>query len=50
MLLSGGKVEVNQTAGGISLQIPAEGRTGAQAVVKLDLDGSAMDIPAMPAN
>jgi alpha-L-fucosidase len=50
VLLSGEKVEVNQTADGISLQIPVERRSGAHAVVRLDLDGSAMDIPAMPAN
>ena len=49
VILDGGKVAVDQTSEGISLQIPAVGTSGAHAVVKLDLDGSAMDLPVMPA-
>jgi alpha-L-fucosidase len=49
VLLTDAKVEVNQTADGILLQLPAEGKNSAHTVVKLDLDGSAMDIPAIPA-
>jgi alpha-L-fucosidase len=45
--LAGGKISVNQTADGILLHVPAKSASDSDAVVKLDLDGSAMDIPAI---
>ncbi len=47
--LDGRRVVVAQTIEGISLDIPAAETVDGDTVIKLDLDGSAMDIPATPA-
>ncbi len=48
-LLHGGVVEVAQTDEKISLHVPEAGRDALDTVVKLELDGSAMDLPARDA-
>ncbi len=47
-LIGGGKVNVTQTAAGIALDLPAHEAKPLETVVKLRLDGSAMEIPAVP--
>jgi alpha-L-fucosidase len=46
-LLTGGKVSFKQSAEGITLDIPNEAASSLDTIVKLKLDGSAMDIPAV---
>ena len=48
--LAGEKIAVSQTAEAVSLQIPAQAVNDVNVVVKMELDGSAMDIPAMDAS
>jgi alpha-L-fucosidase len=46
-LLNGGEVKVEQQDGKLTVIVPAAGRNGNDTVVKLKLDGSAMDLPAL---
>ena len=49
-LLTGGKVDVKQTAEGLAIDVPASDRQEIDTIVKLELDGEALGIPplAMP--
>ncbi len=44
-VLTGGTAQVVQTAGGFTVSVPANQRDPLDTIVKLDLDGSAMDLP-----
>jgi alpha-L-fucosidase len=46
-LLTGGKVEVKETAGGLTIDVPPADRQEIDTIVKLELDGPAMDIPPL---
>jgi alpha-L-fucosidase len=46
-VLTGGSVKVVQTAKGFSVTVPAKGRDPLDTIVKLELDGSAMDLPVI---
>ena len=45
-LLNGGKVEFAQKKRKLVLNVPASRQQPADTIVKLELDGSAMDLPA----
>ena len=47
-LLTGGKVEVKQTAGRLVIAVPTSDRQAVDTIVKLELDGSAMDLAPVP--
>jgi len=49
-LLTGGKVEARQSEQGVVITVPASDRQAVDTLVKLELDGSAMDLPAVTAN
>jgi len=49
-LLTGGKVEVKQTEQSVVITVPTSDHQAVDTIVKLDLDGSAMDIPAVTLN
>jgi alpha-L-fucosidase len=49
-LLTGGKVEVKQTEQGVVITVPASDRQAVDTLVKLELDGSAMDIAPVAVN
>jgi alpha-L-fucosidase len=44
-VLTGGKIKVVQTAKGFSVSVPVDQRDALDTIVKLDLDGSAMEMP-----
>jgi alpha-L-fucosidase len=46
-LLTGGKVEVKQGADGVSIAVAPQDRHEIDTIVKLELDGSAMDLPVL---
>ena len=46
-VLTGGSVEVKQTDGAITLAVPVQDRQAIDTIVRLELDGSAMDLPAV---
>jgi alpha-L-fucosidase len=48
-LLTGGKVEVTQTADGIMISVPKKDQQEIDTIVKLELDGSAMQLDALVA-
>jgi alpha-L-fucosidase len=45
-LLAGGKIKFTQRDGKLTLTVPAKQRQPIDTIVKLELDGSAMDLPA----
>jgi alpha-L-fucosidase len=47
MLLGGGEVSAEQKAGEVLVKVPVASRDPMDTVVKLELDGSAMDLPAL---
>jgi alpha-L-fucosidase len=49
-LLTGGKVEVKQTEQGVVITVPAGDRQAVDTLVKLELDGSAMDLAPVALN
>jgi len=49
-LLTGGKVDVKQAAGRVVVTIPASDRQAIDTLVKLELDGSAMDLKPLAVN
>ena len=49
-LLTGGKVEVKQTEQGVVITVPARARQKIDTLVKLELDGSAMDLAPVTLN
>jgi len=46
-LLNGGAVDVRQTATSLQISVPQRGRQPIDTVVALELDGSALDLPAV---
>ncbi len=46
-VLSGGRAEVRQTAKGLEVSVPENDRQPLDTVVALELDGSALDLPAV---
>ncbi len=46
-LLTGGKVEVQQKQSGLTIHVAPQDRRQIDTIVKLELDGPAMDIPPM---
>jgi alpha-L-fucosidase len=48
-LLAGGRVAVEQSEEGVTVRVPAAEQQPVDTVVVLDLEGSAMDIPPIPA-
>jgi len=46
-LLTGGTVEVKQDDRGLTIQVPAQSRQEIDTIVKLDLNGPALDIPPL---
>ena len=46
-LLNGGAVDVRQTATSLQISVPQSGRQPIDTVVALELDGSALDLPAV---
>jgi alpha-L-fucosidase len=46
-VLSGGKAEVRQTAKGLEVSVPENDRQSLDTVVALELDGSALGLPAV---
>lgn len=46
-VLTGGQAEVQQTAEGITVSVPAAHRDALDTIVKLELDGPARDLPAV---
>lgn len=47
-VLGGGRVHVVETAGKLAIEVAPADRRPIDTIVKLELDGSAMDIPAIP--
>ena len=46
-LVTGGKVEVRQNAAGLEISVPQSDRQPLDTIVALELDGSALDLPAV---
>jgi alpha-L-fucosidase len=47
-LLAGGSVDVKQTAAGVVISVPPADRSALDTIIKLEVGGPAMDIPALP--